>query len=185
MKKILIITAFLLPILSFSQTKINGIVMPNVMKAGEEYLKINGGGVREKLVFKLYIGVLYLQEKSSDAKQIINDDKPMGIKLRVISSMVNRENMEEAIREGFKNSTGDVSSIKSKIDLLIDKGFSEEIKVGDMFDLLYIPKKGLTLSKDNKELVTIEGLDFKKALFGIWLCDKPADSNLKKKMLGQ
>ncbi len=30
----------------------------------------------------------------------------------------------------------------------------------------------------------IAGLDFKKALFGIWLCDQPADKNLKKKLLG-
>ena len=30
----------------------------------------------------------------------------------------------------------------------------------------------------------IEGLDFKKAVFGIWLGKEPADSNLKEGMLG-
>jgi hypothetical protein len=31
----------------------------------------------------------------------------------------------------------------------------------------------------------IPGLDFKKALFGIWLCDNPADKDLKLKLLGK
>jgi len=37
--------------------------------------------------------------------------------------------------------------------------------------------------KNNKELGIIEGLDFKKALFGIWFCDKPADEDLMNGML--
>jgi len=29
------------------------------------------------------------------------------------------------------------------------------------------------------------GMPFKEAIIGIWLCDKPADKNLKKGMLGR
>ena len=32
---------------------------------------------------------------------------------------------------------------------------------------------------------TIRGLDFKKALFAIWLGEKPADNSLKQGMLGK
>lgn len=171
---------------SFAQTKIGGVLMPNVIKIGEDdYLKINGGGIREKLFMDLYIGVLYLREKSSSASTIINGDVPMAIKLRVISTMVSKENMEEAIRVGFDKSTGNnTSGIKDKIDLLINTGFKEEIAIGDIFDLIYIPSKGVSVVKNDVSLVTITGLDFKKALFGIWLCDQPADENLKNKMLG-
>ena len=38
--------------------------------------------------------------------------------------------------------------------------------------------------KDGKELGTIKGMEFKKALFGIWLGKKPADDDLKENMLG-
>ena len=170
---------------TYSQTKIGGVIMPNVMKAGEEYLKLNGGGIREKMFIDLYIGVLYLREKSSSASTIINADEPMGVKLRVISGMVTKENMEEAIRTGFENSTGNnTAPIKDKIDKLIDVGFEQEIAVGDIIDLVYLPGKGTTLYKNNTSIVTISGLDFKKALFGVWLCDVPADENLKNKMLG-
>ena len=109
----------------------------------------------------------------------------MAIKLRVISTMVSKENMEEAIRVGFDKSTGNnTSGIKDKIDLLISTGFKEEIAVGDIFDLIYIPNKGVSVVKNDVSLVTITGLDFKKALFGIWLCDQPADENLKNKLPG-
>ena len=100
--------------------------------------------------------------------------------------MVSKDNMEEAIREGFDKSTGGkIDPIKEKINSLIEKGFAGEIVKGDVFDLIYVPGVGTTLVKNNKNLVTIKGLDFKKALFGVWLCDEPADANLKKKMLGK
>jgi hypothetical protein len=169
-----------------AQTKINGIVIPNVVKVNGEYLKINGGGIREKLFLDLYVGVLYLEENTSDADEIINADKAMSIKMTIISGMVSKDNMEEAIREGFDKSTGSKTDpIKDKINSLIQKGFAGEIIKGDVFDLIYVPGKGTSLMKNNNELVTISGLDFKKALFGIWLCDQPADANLKKKMLGK
>jgi len=166
-------------------TKVNGIIMPNIVKLDGKYLKINGAGVREKMFLDLYIGALYLQNKTNNANDIINANELMAIKLRVISGMVTRENMEEAIREGFKKATkGDTKSLDSKINDLINKGFAGVIEKGDVFDLEYVPGKGTTLKKNKKILITIPGLEFKKALFGIWLCDQPADSNLKKKMLG-
>ena len=185
MKYLMTMIAFVSVLSVNAQTKINGIVMPNVVKANGKYLKINGGGIREKLFLDLYVGVLYLEEKTSDANKIINADKSMAIKMRIISGMVSKDNMEEAIREGFDKSTGNKTDpIKDKINTLISKGFAGEIIKGDVFDLVYVPGKGTELIKNNKILVTIKGLDFKKALFGIWLCDKPADANLKKKMLG-
>ena len=186
MKYLMTVVIALILFPATSQTKINGIVVPNVIKVDGKYLKLNGAGVREKYFLDLYVGALYLTEKTSDANQIINDDKLMAIKLNVISGMVNRENMEEAIREGFEKSTkNNIEPIKDRINTLINKGFSSEIKKGDVFDIIYKPGIGTELLKNNKLLVTIKGLDFKKGLFGIWLCDQPADSNLKKKMLGK
>ncbi|MBL7900116.1 MAG: chalcone isomerase family protein [Crocinitomicaceae bacterium] len=185
MKNVLMLFFVILSVAVFGQTKIGGVIMPNIVKAGDVNLKLNGGGIREKMFINLYIGVLYLKEKSSDANKIISADEPMAIKMRVVSSMVSKENMEEAIRTGFDKSTGgNISPIKSKIDELISAGFKDEIAIGDIFDLIYIPGKGTTLHKNNSPVVTLAGLDFKKALFGIWLCNEPADENLKNKMLG-
>ena len=166
-------------------TKVNGIIMPNIVKVDGKYLKLNGAGVREKLFLDLYIGALYLSKKTNSADEIIKGDATMSVKLRIISGMVNRENMEEAIREGFKKSTkGNTTSIDSKIDDMINNAFADEIEKGDVLDFEYIPGKGVQMKKNGKILSVTPGLDFKQALFGIWLCNEPADANLKKKMLG-
>ena len=183
--RILIIALLLVGFNSNAQTKVKGIIIPNVVKVNDKYLKINGAGVREKMFLDLYVGALYLEKKTNKPEDIISANALMSIKMRVISGMVTRENMEEAIREGFKKSTkGNTKNIDSKINDLINKGFAGEIEKGDVFDLEYIPGKGTSLKKNNKILVVIPGLEFKKALFGVWLCSEPADSNLKKKMLG-
>ncbi len=171
---------------SHAQTKIGGIVMPNVMKVGDQYLKMNGGGIREKMWIDLYVGVLYLENKTSDAEKIMNADEAMGVKLRIISGMVSNSKLEDAVREGMEKSTGgNMAPIQDRLETLISKGFSADVVDGDIFDLVYEPGKGTSLIKNSKTLVTVPGLDFKKALFGVWLCDDPADENLKKKMLGK
>lgn len=187
MKKLIAIFALtlLMTTQAEAQTKIGGIVMPNVMKVGDDYLKMNGGGIRQKMWIDLYVGVLYVTNKTSDADKIMSADEPMAIKLRIISGMVSNSKLEGAVRDGMDKSTnGNIDPIKDRMEKMISKGFSEDVNDGDEFDIIYIPGKGTSLKKNNKTLVTLEGLDFKKAVFGIWLCDDPAQESLKKKMLG-
>ncbi len=171
---------------AMSQTKISRNVMPNVMKVGNEYLKMNGGGIREKMFIDLYVGVLYLQEKTTDASSIINADKPMAVKIKIISGMVDNDNFQEALEEGFEKSTNNnVAPLQKRLDQMMDEGFKEDIQTNDVYDLVYPPSVGCTLYRNNQKLTTVKGLDFKKALFGVWLGEEPADSGLKKKMLGE
>ena len=186
MKKMITALAIMIAVSVNAQTKVAGYAMPNTVLANGIVLKMNGGGMREKLFFNLYVGVLYLETKSSDANGIIAADKPMAIKLRITSGMIDKDNMEEAVREGFTKSTnGNEAALKKDVDNLINKAFGDEIVKGDVFDFIYVPGKGTIIAKNNKLLVNIKGLAFKKALFGIWLCDQPADSDLKVKMLGK
>jgi hypothetical protein len=186
MKKIITIIALMIATSVSAQTKVAGYAMPNTVLANGTTLIMNGGGMREKMIFDLYVGVLYLESNNSDANEILKADKSMAIKLRITSGMIDKENMEEAIREGFDKATnGNSTNLKKDIDNLINKGFADDIVKGDVFDLIYVPGKGTILAKNNKMLVNIKGLAFKTALFGIWLCDQPADSNLKAKMLGK
>ncbi|WP_417544646.1 chalcone isomerase family protein [Marinobacter sp.] len=78
----------------------------------------------------------------------------------------------------------DEPSIQSEIDQFMSV-FKEEIKAGDVFDLVYVPGEGVKVFKNSEQKGTVGDLKFKKALFGIWLSDEPAQKSLKKKMLGQ
>ena len=165
--------------------EIEGINMPESLEVSKSKLILNGAGVRSKFFIDLYVGGLYLQNKSNNPKEIIEGDEPMAIRLHIISSLITSKKMENATREGFENATkGNIEPIKSQIEKFISV-FQEKIDEDDIFDLIYSPGKGVEVYKNGESKSTIEGLAFKQALFGIWLCDKPAQKSLKEEMLGK
>jgi hypothetical protein len=185
-KKLLLLCSAILIIASVGYAKeIGGINMPDSLTAGKDILTLNGAGIRTKFFIKAYVGGLYLKQKSSDANAIMNADEPMAIRLHIISKMITSDKMKDATMEGFQNATnGNIAPYKDKIDMFINV-FSDSIKIGDIYDIIYIPGEGTKVYKNKELKTTTPGLDFKKILFGIWLCDKPADKGVKDLMLGK
>ncbi len=180
---LLFILAFFVTISTNAQTTVAGVTVPNTLKAGSTTLVINGAGLREKYWFDLYVGALYVQTKSKNGPELAKLDKPMAVKMHIVSSKITRDKMVDAINEGFEKSTGgNTAPISAKIKQLLD-AFTG-ISVGDVFDLIYEPGKGVSLYKNAKLATTVPGLDFKQALFGIWLGPDAVDDNLRKGMLG-
>ncbi|QSS96967.1 chalcone isomerase family protein [Psychroflexus sp. ALD_RP9] len=184
MKKILIIAlVFSFTTINFAQTEVSGINFPSTTTFGQYEVKLNGAGVREKFWMDMYVGGLYLTNKSHDADAIINADEAMEIKLHIVSGLISSNKMTDAVEDGFENSTdGNTRPIRQKIDQF-KSFFNDEINKKDVFDITYQPGIGIVVYKNGKESGRIKGLEFKKALFGIWLCDKPADKDLKESML--
>jgi len=52
--------------------------------------------------------------------------------------------------------------------------------------MIYVPGEGTYIYRNGALKTTIEGLAFKKALFGIWIIDKPSHGieSLRRGMLG-
>lgn len=187
MKKLKLLTVLILSIVIqvSAQTKVGDATLPNEVTFNQEKLVLNGTGIREKFFFDIYAGGLYLKNKSSNASAIASADETMAVKLDILSGMMSRSKMEGALREGFKKATGDnTAALDDRINKFI--GFiKEEIEVGQVYDIVYEKGKGSILYKDGKQRGVIEGLDFKTALFNIWLGNKPADKDLKEGMLGK
>lgn len=162
-----------------------GIDVPDSLETGETKLILNGAGVREQFFVRVYVGALYLEQKCEDSQEIIEANEPMAIRLHVIASNLTSEIMEKATREGFEKATdGNTPPIEAGIDRFITV-FDETINKHDVFDLIYLPGKGTEVYKNKTYHSLTTGMPFKKALFGIWLCDKPAQRTLKRKMLGK
>jgi hypothetical protein len=170
---------------SNAQKTINGVTLPATMKKDNAELMLNGGGVRKKVFFKLYVAGLYLQSKTSNGYEVIMGDKEMMMRLTITSGMISSENMSEAIEEGFtKSMNGNVTPLKDKMEIFINTFKKEAIKEGDIFEIWYLPNVGVQPYKNSKLQNTITGIDFKKALFGIWFSGNPVDADLKKALLG-
>lgn len=164
--------------------EIAGVKVPDSIELSGQSLALNGAGLRTKAIIKLYVGALYLSEPSGDANAIIASEDPMAIWLRIRSGLLSQKKMAVALLDGFENSTGgNTAPIQSEIDQLLAL-MKEPIVKKDRYTLAWDPAVGTRVSKNDKELGVIPGLEFKQALFGIWLSAKPAQGKLKQAMLG-
>ena len=186
MKKLLIITLTLVLMVPVAYAKeIGGASLPESLTAGEDQLLLNGAGLRKKLFIKVYAGGLYLKQKKTDPQEIIDADDPMAIRMHFIYDGVSSKKLVDGWNEGFNDATnGNTAPIKAGIDQF-NGFFSEEAKKNDIYDIIYIPDQGVSVYMKDKLKGTVKGLSFKKALFSIWLGQKPADAKLKKGMLGR
>jgi len=169
-----------------AQKTVGGVLMPKRQMIGKTILTLNGAGVREKLFMDMYACGLYLKSNTHNAAEVIENDDFAAIKIHIISGLITSKKMTDAVEEGFKNATkGKTDPIRKEIDAFKKVFSKEEIQKKDVYDIIYVPGKGTIMFKNGKIQPIIKGLAFKKALFGIWLCDKPADKGLKKDLLGE
>ncbi|MBN1879186.1 chalcone isomerase family protein [bacterium] len=165
-----------------------GISVPDTFSPGdtEVQLVMNGAGIRKKIGFKVYVGSLYLQEKTTDSKEVINVDEPMAITMDWLRNVA-KEKIAETFSEGFKYSAGtDLDSLKPQIDMFLNS--LKDASKSDKWKLIYTPALGTQLYFNDKLVVTIGDIAFKRALFGIWLLETDAftgDENLRDGMLGK
>jgi hypothetical protein len=185
MKKLLFIVLAVFMMSPMANAKqIGKVELPDSLMAGKNELILNGAGFRKKFFIKVYAAGLYLKEKKTDPHKIIDLDEPMAIRMHFVYSEVSSKKLVDAWNEGFINGTGgNIASIKAEIDTF-NSFFSQEARENDIYDIIYIPAQGVSVYIKGELKGTIKGLDFKKAVFRIWLGEKPADSKLKKKMLG-
>jgi Chalcone isomerase-like len=160
-----------------------GVTLPDTAQVGGKTLVLNGLGVRTKYTVKVYVGGLYLEQKSSDANAIIKADAPKQIVMKFVHG-ASKSQMTDAFDESFKDNTPDAEkTMKGDIDRLL--AALDPVKVGDEMVFTYVPGTGTTLAINGKEKVTIAGPAFGPVLFSVWLGPKPPNADLKKGMLGQ
>ncbi|MCO5249503.1 MAG: chalcone isomerase family protein [Chitinophagales bacterium] len=183
---ILLLTLGLFSINGQAQVTVNNVKVPATIKGASSTLNLNGAGVRKKAFFKVYVLSLYVKNKTKVASAILNDNIEKTANLEITSKMVNSKNMEEAVREGFdKSLNGNIGALSNEIDHFIGIFKNEDIKVGDVFTLHYVPNVGLKASKNGKLLATVNAKGFSEALFGIWLGNNPVEVDLKEALLGK
>lgn len=157
--------------------------LPGHLDAGEYKLVLNGSGVRTKAFVPLYTAGLYLLKPSNSAAEVVRADEPMALRIKITSGFVSQSSLMASLDDGFESSTGGKTQpIREQIQQFRDC-FTEDIKKGDTFDMVYTPKHGVIINKNGKLKGVVPGIEFKQALYGIWLSDKPADSSLKQALL--
>lgn len=192
MRKILLFLSILLFSAQFAtvsaqtQFDVDGVIVPRTIPFEGKTLQLNGFGTRSKMFLEVYVQALYLSQLSQDAQDILERDSQMAIRIQITSSMVSSSKLTRNFNKGFElSSPGNIEELRPRMDML--KGFlSDKIVEGDVFNLIYNPiDTSVWVYKNDMLKGKIPGIDFKKALFGIWLSDHPVDEKLKNDLLGK
>jgi len=159
-----------------------GVEMPDTFDLGGNELVLNGLGLREATFLKVdvYVAGLYLPSKTSDAEAILEQDVPAALHMKFVRK-VGRSDMTKAWTEGFeKNGAG--PDLEERIGRL--NGWMTDLVKGDEMRFHYLPGEGVEVIVKGESQGRIEGADFARALWSIWLGPNPPNPGLKTGLLG-
>ena len=184
---------FLLAVFSFNialaqkEYNVDGVVIPRTIDFQNKKLELNGFGTRSKMWMDIYIQSLFLERISEDPKFILdNDIDAMAIRIQITSSLVSSGKFTRNFNKGFERSAKEnLAALQPRIEAF-KALLAEKIVEKDVFNLIFNPKdKSIWVYKNDAFKGKIEGLDFKRALYAIWLGDDPVDEKLKNDLLGK
>lgn len=167
--------------------EVSGVKIDDKATLGGQQLVLNGAGMRSRLVFKVYIGALYLPQKTGSAADIVGRNQPRRMML-LMQRDVSADMLLESLRAGLaeNNSQSVLDTVKPQFEQFasIFKSVGEA-KAGQVINIDYTPADGTRILLDGTAKGTIPGEPFNKALYNIWLGDRPVQESLKKALLGQ
>ena len=167
--------------------EVSGVKVDDKASVGGQELVLNGAGMRQRLVFKVYVGALYVPQKTSNAAEVTARNQPRRMSL-LLQRDVSADMLLEAVRAGLaeNNSQAQLDAIRPQVEQFatIFKSVGEA-KSGQVIHIDYTPSEGTRILLDGEAKGTISGEPFNKALFNTWLGDRPVQESLKKALLGQ
>lgn len=164
-----------------------GVKLEPTAQVGGATLQLNGVGLRTRAIFKVYVGALYVPQKSSSPAALLAQKGPRRISMTMLRN-VDADSFTAPLVDGLRNnhSEAQFASFKPQIDALSAAMKAvEEAKKGDVIHVEYLPDSGTRITHNGQQKgAAIPGEDFYTAMLRIWLGDKPADGDLKKGLLG-
>lgn len=170
----------------FAETTVAGVKFDDTAQVGNQTLKLNGAGVRYKVIFKVYVAAMYLPELKSTTAEVLALPGAKRVTL-VIMRDLSSDDLGLRFMEGLKKNL-EVSERAKLIGGMLTFGqmFSliPGMKKGDILTIDWVPGTGVVSQYNGKKLgETIPDPNFYNAVLKIWLGNHPADEPLKHKML--
>ncbi|MCA9406069.1 MAG: chalcone isomerase family protein [Candidatus Omnitrophica bacterium] len=189
MKKIVlsnIITVFaILFFLAFSSPLYAGQIGPAIFqetyKTDNLELKLQGAGLKTFLAFKVVAAGLYLEEGVLPVDVLENNSKRLEV---VYLQPIRKKELQNATTKGIKKNVSEEEfwQLSDRIEQI--NAYYPDVQPQDRIEITYDPEIGTTVSVNGQYKGTIEGKDFARAFFAIWVGDRPVDRDIKLSLLG-
>lgn len=168
--------------------QMDGISLEESVQVAGKNLKLNGAGISMRVIFKVYALGLYLPNRQDTTRDVLQVDGPKRLLIAMLRDVSGAEFNDELRQYAIAESASIPAHILDNMVRLgqaIDRQ-SNGLRKGDTLTLDWVPGTGTMVELNNKPLTApLRDIAFYKALLNIWLGDKPADSRLKMKLLGQ
>ncbi len=168
--------------------EVGGVHLDDGLQLAGKPLKLNGAGLRVKAIFKVYAMGLYLPERKTAVADVLASQGPRRVAL-VMMRDISAEDFGQSFMSGL-NANSDKSE-KTKIlnqTMQFGEMFAQipGLKKGDVLTVDWIPGQGTQCQLNGKKIgETAPDLAFYNAILKIWIGDKPVDTGLKPKLLGE
>jgi hypothetical protein len=173
---------------AYAVTEVSGIKFDDSVSVAGKELKLNGAGLRTKMIFKVYALGLYLPEKKTAVADILATQGPRRISI-VMMRELSSEDFGEAFMKGLNANTDKAE--RNKIlpqTMKFGEIFAQiqTLKKGDALTMDWTPGEGTQCMLNGKKIGEVmPDVAFYNAILRIWLGDHPVDSSLKPALLGE
>lgn len=186
MKKVLWLICGVFLSCNVNALEVAGIKLDDKAQVGNVSLQLNGAGVRTKFFFKIYVGALYLPQKQTSADAILADEREHRVALHILHELSSKK-LFNAFSDAIEanHTPAELAALDAQLKQMAQIFDAvKEVQPGDVITLDYLPASGTQISVNGMARGTIAGAAFNRALLKIWLGTKPAQTDLKKDMLG-
>lgn len=171
---------------AMADTVVAGVKLDDTVQIGNQTLKLNGAGVRYKVVFKVYVAALYLPELRSTTQEVLALQGAKRVTLVMMRDLSN-DDLGQRFLDGLRNNL-DANERTRLIGAMVTFGkiFSivPKLKKGDILTFDWVPGTGVVCQLNGEKIGDhISDPNFYNAVLKIWLGNQPADETLKHKML--
>ena len=173
--------------LAASALQLHGVQVPPSERVGEQTLTLNGAGTRSVLFFKVYVAGLYLPRPAHDASAALDMAGPKLMRLVMLRDVSGREmadKLDSGLRDNVSKALAEqlAPSLTRLRELLAGQ---RELRSGQVIELRGLADGGMAIVVDGKPLgQSFDTPGLFDALLRVWLGPHPADSGLKRGLLG-
>lgn len=182
---ILLTAAMALP--AAAAVDVNGYKFDDTIKVAGKDLKLNGAGMRTKIIIKVYAAGLYLTEKKTTMAEIAPLEGPRRMKL-IMARDLSTDTFGSAFMEGLNENTSvaERNTMATQVNKFGEMfGAVPGLKKGDVMYIDWIPGVGTQCELNGKKVgEAVPDVAFYNAILRIWLGEHPADRSLKPALLG-
>ncbi len=144
-------------------------------------LTLKGIGVKSYFFIKVFVAGFYTTENLNTTDLL--SDVPKRLEVAYFYNIPGAKLAVETRRRMILNTTPqEFDQIKDRVHVM--DSYFVDLKPGDRYVLSYIPNRGTFFIYNGNVTGKIEGSDFAKALFAVWIGAEPIDQTLKANLLG-